>query len=60
MVNQMRDMTEASKKVERNKLEVQLRFFTEQMAYQREKDCRLYEQGLIVAENARLAICKAG
>jgi hypothetical protein len=56
----MRDMTEASKKVERNKLEVQLRFFTEQMAYQREKDCRLYEQGLIVAENARLAICKAG
>jgi hypothetical protein len=60
MVNQMRNMTEASKETERNKLEVQVRLFTKQMAYQHEKERRLYEQGLIAAEKARLAIAKQG
>jgi hypothetical protein len=53
-------MTEASKETERNKLEVQVRLFTKQMAYQHEKERRLYEQGLIAAEKARLAIAKQG
>jgi hypothetical protein len=60
MGSQMRDMAEFSRELERNKIEVQLKLFTEQMAYQREKDRRLYENAVIANENARLAILKQG
>jgi hypothetical protein len=60
MASQMRDMAESSRELERNKIEVQLKLFTEQMAYQREKDRRLYENVVIANENARLAILKQG
>ena len=56
----MREMTSVTKETESNKLEVQLRFFSEQMAYQRERDMRVYEQSLLAADNARLAILKQG
>jgi hypothetical protein len=39
---------------------VHLKLFAEKMVYQREKDQKLYEQGWIAAENARLAIQKQG
>jgi hypothetical protein len=60
MASQMRDMAESSRELERNKIEVQLKLFTKQMAYQREKDRRLYENVVIANENARLAILKQG
>jgi hypothetical protein len=60
MASQMHDMAESSHELERNKIEVQLKLFTEQMAYQREKDRRLYENAVIANENARLAILKQG
>ena len=40
---QMREMASVTKETESNKLEVQLRLFSEQMAYQRERDMRIYE-----------------
>ena len=54
----MREMTSVTKETESNKLEVQLRLFSEQMAYQRECDMWVYEQSLLAADNARLAILK--
>jgi hypothetical protein len=60
MASQMCDMAESSRELERNKIEVQLKLFTEHMAYQREKDRRLYENAVIANENARLAILKQG
>jgi hypothetical protein len=60
MAGQMREMAEASRELERSKIEVQLKLFTEQMLYQREKDRRLYENSIIVNENAHLAIQKQG
>lgn len=60
MASQMRDMAEASREIKRSKIEVQLKLFTEQMVYQREKDRRLYENVAIANENARLAIMKQG
>ena len=56
----MREMASVTKETESNKLEVQLRLFSEQMAYQRERDMRVYEQSLLAADNARLAILKQG
>ena len=56
----MREMTSVTKETESNKLEVQLRLFSEQMAYQRERDMRVYEQSLLAADNACLAILKQG
>jgi hypothetical protein len=53
-------MAEASRELERSKIEVQLKVFSEQMDYQREKDRRLYENSRIAQENARLAIMKQG
>ena len=57
---QMRELASVTKETEANKLEVQLRLFTEQMAYLRERDIRVYEQSLLAADNARLAILKQG
>ena len=56
----MREMASVTKETESNKLEVQLRLFSEQMAYQRERDMRVYEQSLLAADNARLTILKQG
>lgn len=60
MAAQMQEIADASREVERSKMEVQLRLFTEQMAYQREKDQRMYENAIVANENARLAILKQG
>jgi hypothetical protein len=60
MAMQMRDMSAVSRELERSKIEVQLKLFSEQMEYQRKKDRRLYESSLIANENARLAILKQG
>jgi hypothetical protein len=60
MAMQMKQMAEASRDLERSKIDVQLKVFTEQMDYQREKDRRLYENSRIAQENARLAIMKQG
>ncbi|KAG0565380.1 hypothetical protein KC19_8G185700 [Ceratodon purpureus] len=56
----MQEIADASRELERSKIEVQLKLFTEQMAYQREKDRRMYETATIANENARLAILKQG
>jgi hypothetical protein len=53
-------MAAASRDVKRSKIEVQLKLFSEQMDYQREKDRRLYESSLIANKNTRLAIIKQG
>ena len=58
MAFQMRDMAKSNHELERNKIEIQLKLFTEQMAYQREKDRRLYENIVIANENTHLAILK--
>jgi hypothetical protein len=60
MAMQMRDMASASRELERSKIDVQLKLFSEQMEYQREKDRRLYESSLIANKNARLAIINQG
>jgi hypothetical protein len=60
MAMQMRDMAAASRELERSKIEVQLKLFSEQMEYQREKDRRLYESAIMANKNARLAIMKQG
>ena len=60
IATQIAEMTSVTKETESNKLEVQLRLFSEQMAYQRERDMRIYEQSLLAADNARLAILKQG
>jgi hypothetical protein len=60
MVAQMQAMVGATKETETNRLEVQFKLFAEKMQYQREKDQKLYEHGLLAAENARLAIVKQG
>ena len=60
MATQLQEMTEVSRELEQNKIEVQLKLFTEQMAYQRKKDPRLYVSALIANENARLVILKQG
>lgn len=60
IANQMKEMVSATKETKSNKLEVQLKLFLEQMTHQREGDMRIYEQGLLVADNAHLAIIKQG
>ena len=60
IASQIAEMTSVTKETESNKLEVQLRLFSEKMAYQRERDMRIYEQSLLAADNARLAILKQG
>jgi hypothetical protein len=60
IATQMKEMTTMTKEVEASKLEVQLKLFSKQMIYQRERDMRIYEQSLLAAENARLAILKQG
>jgi hypothetical protein len=57
---QMRDMVAASRDLEHSKINVQLKLFSEQREYQREKDRRLYKNALVANENARLAIIKQG
>jgi hypothetical protein len=49
-----------TRETESNRLEVQLKLFAEKMQYQRNKDHRLYEQGRVAVENARLAVHKQG
>jgi hypothetical protein len=56
----MIDMAKSSRKLEHNKIEVQLKLFKKQMAYQRKKLRRLYENSVIANENAHLAIVKQG
>jgi hypothetical protein len=58
MAMQMRNMVEASRDLERSKIDVQLKLFSEQMEYQRKKDRRLYEPSIIANENACLAVIK--
>lgn len=60
MAQQMQDIADASRELERSKIEVQLKLFSEQMAYQREKDRRLYENATVANDNARLSILKQG
>lgn len=60
MAAQMQEIADASRELERSKIEVQLKLFTEQMEYQREKDRRMYENAAIANENARMAIRKQG
>lgn len=60
MAAQMEETANARRELERSKIEVQLKLFTEQMEYQREKDRRMYENASIANENARLAIVKQG
>lgn len=58
MAKQMEDIAIASRELERSKIEVQLKLFSEQMSYQRQKDLRLYENAVAANENARLSIMK--
>lgn len=60
MASQMQEIADASRDLERSKIEVQLKLFSEQMAYQREKDRRMYENASIANDNARMAIIKQG
>ena len=60
MAQHMQDIAESSRDLERSKIEVQLKLFSEKMSYQREKDRRLYENAVIANENARLSILKQG
>lgn len=54
----MDDIAESSQDLERSKIEVQLKLFDENMAYQREKDRCLYENVVAANENARFSIQK--
>ena len=58
MAQQMQDIADASRDLERSKIEVQLKLFSEQMSYQWEKDRRLYENAAIANDNTRLSILK--
>ena len=60
MVQHMQDITESSRDLERSKIDVQLKLFSEKMQYQREKDRRIYENAVAANENARLSILKQG
>ena len=60
LAQHMQDIAESSRELERSKIEVQLKLFSEQMEYQREKDRRIYENALATNENARLSILKQG
>ena len=60
MTEQMKDIAECSRDLERSKIEVQLKLFSEQMEYQRQKDHRLYVNSLVANENVRLSILKQG
>ena len=60
MAQQMQDIVDASRDLERSKIGVQLKLFSEQMSYQREKDRRLYENAAIANDNAKLSILKQG
>ena len=54
----MKDIVESIRELERSKIDVQLKLFSEHMQYQREKDLRLYENTAAANENARLSISK--
>ena len=56
----IQEIAESSRAFERSKIDVQLQLFTKQMAYQCEKDRRLYENAVQANENARLSIMKQG
>ena len=58
MAAQMQEIASANREMERFKLEVQLKRFSKQMEYQKEKDRRVYENAVAANENARLAILK--
>ena len=61
MTTQMQEIANAPRDLERSKIEVQLKSFTEQMAYQREKDRCMYQNAANLAnDNARLGILKQG
>jgi hypothetical protein len=60
IATQIKGMATMTKEAETNKLEVQLKLFSEQMTYQRERDMRIYEQSSLATENARLVILKQG
>ena len=58
LAQHMQDIAESNRELERSKIEVQLKLFSEQMEYQREKDRRIYKSALAANENARLSILK--
>lgn len=58
MTEQLKDMTEASREAERNKISFQLKLFTEQMDYQLWRDEHLQDNARMVNDNAKLAIEK--
>lgn len=60
MASQMQEIADATFELEKSKIDVQLKLFSEQMEYQREKDRRIYESSILANENARLAILKQG
>jgi hypothetical protein len=60
MVQQLRDMSEVSKSTEKEKLQVQIRLFSEQMTFLQENYNRLHENAKAAQRNAELAIQKHG
>jgi hypothetical protein len=60
MVQQLKDMSDVNKSAEKEKLEVQMRLFSKQMTFLREKDNRLNEHAKAAQRNAQLAIEKQG
>lgn len=58
MTNQLRDIAEASRDIERSKMELQMKLFSEQMEYQRHRDQRLHDHARNIDDNAKLAILK--
>jgi len=51
-------MSEFTRNMEQSRTNLQLRLFSEQMLYQRDRDCRLYDNAHLANENAQLAIEK--
>lgn len=60
MTNQMREIAESTRDMERAKIDVQFKLFTEQMQYYRDRDMSLNDNAREVNENAKLAIQKQG
>lgn len=58
MATQMQEIANSSRNLEKSKIKVHLKLFIEKMAYQREKDRRIYENQNIANDNARLTISK--
>jgi len=56
MVEQLKNIADARLEVERSKMDVQMKLFTEQMQYRRDRDQRMLENARLANENRKLAI----